>query len=101
MKTIQPISIWQNGSQQEAKILNAYAVNVSLGSSATFYYALLSENEDGSQGQRLADGNVTMSGEDYLTWTTDDIAWDFIAQTLSLVITGDYVAPQPSENPTE
>jgi len=40
MKTIQPISIWDNGKNLEATILNAYAVNVLLGTSATFYYSL-------------------------------------------------------------
>ena len=44
MKTIESISIWDNGQTQEATVLNAYAVNVSLGNSATFYYSLLSES---------------------------------------------------------
>jgi hypothetical protein len=102
MKTINPIQIWQNGQQLEAKILNAYAVNVSLGSSATFYYALMSETENGSVGQKLAEGNLTMSGEAYLEWEQDSFAWDWVAETLSLVITGDYVSPVVEPvNPTE
>ena len=31
MKTIEAVSIWDNGQVLEAKILNAYAVNVTLG----------------------------------------------------------------------
>ena len=92
MKTIESISIWDNGQTQEATVLNAYAVNVSLGNSATFYYSLLSESM-----QQLAQGNLTMSGDDYLQWDVDTFAWDWIAGQLNLVITGDYVAPQPVE----
>jgi hypothetical protein len=43
--------------------------------------------------QQLAQGNLTMSGEDYLAWEADTFAWDYIAEKLNLVITGDYVAP--------
>jgi hypothetical protein len=38
MKTIESVPVWENGQVQEAKILNAYAINVQLGTSATFYY---------------------------------------------------------------
>jgi hypothetical protein len=92
MKTIESISIWDNGQTQEATVLNAYAVNVSLGNSATFYYSLLSESM-----QQLAQGNLTMSGEDYSAWEIDNYAWDWIAGQLNLVITGDYVAPVVEE----
>lgn len=88
MKKIESVSIWDNGKTQEANILNAYAVNVSLGNSATFYYSLMSESM-----QQLAQGNLTMSGEDYLQWDVDTFAWDWIAGQLNLVITGDYVPP--------
>lgn len=88
MKKIKSVSIWDNGTTQEASILNAYAVNVSLGNSATFYYSLMSESM-----QQLAQGNLSMSGEDYLQWDVDTFAWDWIASQLNLVITGDYVAP--------
>lgn len=50
MKTITPVSIWANGKTTEAKILNAYAVNVILNTSATFYYGLFAENEDNTCG---------------------------------------------------
>lgn len=95
MKTIQPVSIWDNGQTVEAKVLNAYAVNVTLGTSATFYYALLAENADETLGTVLAQGNLTMSGEAYQQWTTDNVAWDWIAAQLNLTITGDYVPPVP------
>ena len=93
MKTIQPISIWDNGQTLEAKLLNAYAVNVSLGTSATFYYSLMTENEDGSQGTQVRQGNLSMTGQDYTQWEVDSYAWDWVAAQLKLTITGDYVNP--------
>lgn len=95
MKTIQPVSIWQNGQSNSASILNAYAVNVTLGKSATFFYSLEAIQEDGNKGQQLAQGNITMDGADYEAWQEDTSAWEFIATKLNLTITGDYVAPVP------
>ena len=100
MKTIQPVSIWDNGQTIQAKVLNAYAVNVTLNTSAVFYYALLSENADNTLGSTVAQGNLTMTGEAYTQWTADNYAWDWIAEQLNLTITGDYVPPVPP-NPTE
>jgi hypothetical protein len=88
MKTIQPVQSWTNGQSVEATILNAYAINVALGTSATFYYSLLDDNL-----VMVAQGNLTMSGEAYTQWTVDQYAWDWIATELKLTITGDYVAP--------
>ena len=89
MKQIEIVPIWDNGKTLNAEILNAYAVNVTLGVSATFYYSLLSENK-----QTLATGNLTMSGDAYLEWSNnDDYAWEWIAGQLNLVIVGDWVEP--------
>jgi hypothetical protein len=88
MKTINPIQSWINGKSVTAIILNAYAINVALGISATFYYALLDETLG-----TVAQGNLTMTGEAYTQWTVDSYAWDWIATELNLTITGDYVAP--------
>jgi len=95
MKTIQPISIWINGSVKQAKILNAYGTNVILGTSATFYYSLSAETNEGVVGERLVQGNLDMTGQDYQNWNNDDVAWDFVAEQLNLTITGDYVPPAP------
>ena len=97
MKLIEPISIWDNGTLQEAKILNAYAVNVTLSTSATFYYQLFAETVDLAVGPQLAQGNLTMTGEAYQQWEIDSYAWDWIAQQLNLTITGDYAPPVPPE----
>lgn len=95
MKTIQDVQIWDNGQVKVAKVLNAFAVNVSLNQDATFYYELLPLDDKGNIGGRIAYGNVFMPTEQYLQWDQDEFAWDFVASALNLVITGDYVAPQP------
>jgi hypothetical protein len=97
MKTIEPVSIWDNGQVKEAKILNAYAVNVTLGTSATFYYSLSAENDDKTIGSQVAQGNLTMDGEAYAQWEVDAYAWDWVAQQLNLTITGEYIPPVPPE----
>lgn len=97
MKTIEPVSIWDSGTVTQATILNSYAVNVTLNTSATFWYGLFSTNEDGSQGLQLAAGNLSMTGEAYTQWTTDGYAWDWIAGQLNLTITGEYIPPVTEE----
>ena len=88
MKEIQPVNIWNNGQMVQASLLNAWAINVVLGVSATFYYNLLSTDQT-----RLAEGNLTMTGEAYQQWTIDSYAWDWVAEQLNLTIVGDYVPP--------
>jgi hypothetical protein len=88
MKQITPISIWDNGIVQEASVLNAYCINDNLSTSATFYYSLLSESM-----QQLAQGNLSMSGDDYDAWETNNYAYDWVAGQLNLTIIGDYVPP--------
>jgi hypothetical protein len=92
MKTIEPVSIWDNGQVLEATILNAYCINDNLSTSGTFYYSLLSDAQ-----QQLAQGNLTMTGEDYQAWQTNDYAYDWVAGQLNLTITGDYVPPVPPD----
>ena len=102
MKTIQEIPIWDNGQTLEAKVLNAYAINVTLGVSANFYYALYSETTEGYLGQMVAQGNLNMGTEAYLAWgNNDDYAWDWVAEQLNLTITGDYVPPTTTTTTTE
>ena len=94
MKNIEPISIWDNGTVQEATILNAYAVNVTLNSSATFWWGLYSTTES-QIANMLSQGNLVMSGEAYAEWQEDLYAWDWVATQLNLTITGDYIPPVP------
>ena len=92
MKQIQPITIWKNGESQEANLLNAIIINDNLESSCSFYYSLCSSGE-GTEAmplniwQTLAEGNVTMDGENYSLWNGDNIdAYSYIAAELNLTL---------------
>jgi hypothetical protein len=88
MKQIETIQIWKNGQSQAANILNAYIINDNLATSCSFYYQLCSSGEQpDSIGQTLADGNVTMDGENYLLWNGDNNdAYSYIAAELNLTL---------------
>ena len=93
MKTISPIQSWINGKSVTATIFNMYVIGGVLGSSASFYYSLLDSNL-----ANVAQGNLTMSGADYLAWGNDDeYCWNWAASSdqLNLTIIGDYVPPVP------
>jgi len=92
MKSIEPLSIWKNGESQEANLLNAYIINDNLATACTFYYQLCSSGEGTEAlplviGQTLAEGNITMSGDDYINWDdSNDSAYSYIAEKLNLTI---------------
>jgi hypothetical protein len=92
MKSIQPVTIWKNGESQEANLLNAYIVNDNLQSSCSFYYSLNASGEGTEAmplviGQTLAEGNINMSGEDYLAWdNSNEAAYVYIAEKLNLTL---------------
>ena len=65
MKQIQPVSIWYNGQMVNATLFNLVSISDNLSTNATFYYALLSENQI-----RLADGNLNMDGADYTAYSS-------------------------------
>jgi hypothetical protein len=92
MKKIQPVTIWKNGESQEANLLNAYIVNDNLQSFCSFYYSLNAGGEGTEAmplviGQMLADGNINMSGQDYLDWdNSNEAAYVYIAEKLNLTL---------------
>ena len=88
MKTIQPIQSWANGQVVEATILDAYAIQDNLTSSATFWYGIFDDAME-----QVSQGNLVMTGSDYTAYQTNEFAWDWVAQQLNLTITGDYVPP--------
>lgn len=100
MKLIQPVTIWDNGQEKEAKILFAKAIDVNLNQSANFQYTLFSE-QDGVLYEQLRSGFLYMDNAEYSQWMSDEFAWDFIANKLNLTITGDYVPPVPPVIETE
>ena len=98
MKPIEPITIWKNGESQEANLLSALLVNDNLESSCSFYYQLCSSSEGTESmplviGQTLAEGNITMSGQDYLDWdNSNEAAYSYIAEKLNIMIFNSLIA---------
>lgn len=100
MAKIEPISVWKDGKVYEADDLSLSIVYDDLKTSATFYYKLSespveSTDEAGvktvvSPGGMLADGNVTISGDDYIEWgEASDVnlaAFQYVAEKLGLVL---------------
>jgi hypothetical protein len=92
MRKIEPITAWKNGEQLEANILNAYIINDNLATSCSFYYSLNTSGEGTEampliMGQTLAEGNLTMDGENYLAWNgSNDYAFAYIAEKLNLTL---------------
>jgi hypothetical protein len=92
MRKIQTVTIWKNGESQEANLLNAYIINDNLQSSCSFYYSLCASGEGTEAmplviGQTLAEGNVTMDGDNYLLWNGDNNdAYSYIATKLNLTL---------------
>jgi len=95
MKQIQAVSIWNNGTNESATILNLTCINDNLFDSAIFYFQLFSDSLI-----VLSNGNLTMSLPNYTTdWTTNDAAYNWAATQLGLTITGEYIPP--TETPIE
>lgn len=90
MKNIEPISIWSNGQTKTASVLDARIVDDNLSTSCTFYWQLVEASTEETQGQSIAQGNVTMSGEDYQGWNgSNDYAFNYIASQINVVILAD------------
>jgi hypothetical protein len=87
MKQISPVSIWKNGQNKTASILDAIIINDNLSTSCTFYWMLKEADQEEQAGQVLADGNATMTGEDYDNWDgSNDYAFDYIAEQINVTI---------------
>jgi hypothetical protein len=91
MKNISPVSIWKNGQNKTASILDAIIINDNLSSSCTFYWMLKEADtvvdEQTVAGQVLADGNTTMTGDDYDNWDgSNDYAFEYIASQINVTI---------------
>ena len=71
-KQISPVTIWANGTSKEAEYLQVTGINDNYESSATNYWALFTKVVDAegveSQGEQVAQGNLTIQGADYIAW---------------------------------
>jgi hypothetical protein len=103
MKTIQPVTVWFNGEEQQATVLSAIASGDNLLDSASFSYQLLKQVEPNPMNAGLSglvSGQLTMTGEAYQNWETNDYAYDWVAQQLNLTIIGPYVPPTTTTTTT-
>ena len=85
MKEIQPVSIWYNGIMVLATIFNMNSIKDNLTNSATFYWQLFTIDKI-----VVAEGNLTMSGEDYITYSSsqdsNSYAYQWGATQLNLTL---------------
>jgi hypothetical protein len=92
MRKIEPVQVWKNGEQLEANFLNAYIINDNLQSFCSFYYSLNTGGEGTEAmplviGQAVAEGNITISGQDYIDWdNSNEAAYVYIAEKLNLTL---------------
>ena len=77
MKKIQPVSIWYNGSVQSAIFFQMTSISDNLTNTATFYYQLFASQDGTTTSTMLADGNLTMDGADYITYSTSTSSNEF------------------------
>lgn len=72
MKQIQPVNVWINGEIKVAEYLQVACVHDNYESSATNYWQLYTkvQDEEGNdkQGEAIAQGNLTIDGQDYINW---------------------------------
>ena len=85
MKEIQPFSFWANGKTLIASYLFLICNIDNLKDSAQFYWAFYDKAED-KPGNKLTEGNVTMTGADYEAWETNDFAWNWAANELGVKV---------------
>ena len=85
MKNIQPITIWINGEEKSAELINVFSQYDDLETRAVFHYELLTIEEQG-----LAKGNIDIDGQDYIDWgVSSDInlsAYTYVVNKLNLVL---------------
>lgn len=102
MKTITPVSVWFNGQEVQASVLNASCSLDNLVNLATFNYQLLQiiTIDNLEYTVPVVNGQLTMSGADYDAWETNEYAFNWVATQLNLTITGDYIKPIPTTTST-
>lgn len=95
-KQISPVNVWVNGTSKSAQYLQVTGINDNYESSATNYWQMFTMNVDAegveSVGEAVAQGNLTISGQDYINWgdqpamAINEWIYDWVATQLNLVI---------------
>jgi hypothetical protein len=89
MKKIQALSLWYDGAFKDATLFAVSVNNIVLGTSASISFALYSsfENEADYPDRLLNSGVLSLEGQEYLDWGTDDnYVWEWAANKLNLTI---------------
>jgi hypothetical protein len=91
--SIYPVQIWTNGQASEGNFIEASIVNDNLSNYAQFYWVISSvttDSEGSETKQSLAQGNTSISGEDYTAWgQASDVnlaAYQYICMQLNLTL---------------
>jgi len=95
MKTITPQPIWIDGISKLASVIFSQVNSDNLKDTATFYFQLYQQVDVNIV--PLVNGKIDMTGSDYITYNSSNdanaYAWEWIATTLGLTITGEYIPP--------
>ena len=95
MKTITPQPIWIDGMSKLASVIYSQVNSDNMKDTATFYFQLYEQVEHNIV--PLVNGKIDMIGNDYVAYNSssdaNDYAWQWIATTLGLTITGEYIPP--------
>jgi hypothetical protein len=100
MAKIETLSVWKDGANYQADELSVRIVNDDLETIATFYYSISQSPVEATDaegkttivtpGATLAEGNVTISGEDYDVWgdasNVNLAAYEYVASKLGLIL---------------
>lgn len=92
MRTIEPISVWNNGEAKIATKLSCYISFDDMQATATFAYSLINVQQPAQEGgiameSPVAMGAVHMSGQDYQDWDDSNAAaYAYVADKLNLVL---------------
>ena len=95
MKTITPQPIWIDGISKLATVIFSQVNSDNMKDSATFYFQLYQQVDVNIV--PLVKGTINMTGSDYITYNSSSdanaYAWEWIATTLNVTITGEYIPP--------
>jgi len=95
MKTITPQPIWIDGISKLATVIFSQVNSDNMKDSATFYFQLYEQVDVNIV--PLVKGTIDMTGSDYITYNSSSdanaYAWEWIATTLNVTITGEYIPP--------
>lgn len=96
MKQIQPITIWINGEEKIAEYISVTGVYDNNASEAKEFWQLYTKIVDdqgvAKSGQEIAQGPVTISGQDYINWgdqpamNVNEWIYNWVAQQINAVI---------------